>query len=420
MNECRTFSVLLATLLLAPGVQAQEAALTLERTVQLARERAPQLQARAAALESARALAVAAGRLPDPQLVTGIDNLPVTSDDAGSVSRDFMTMRKIGVMQEFPNAHKRAAQRAAAQAGISVVQSETLQADLEIARVAAQAWVDVYVADRLEANLSTLGPELELQAQAVNAALRSGRASSVDALTAQAAIFEFDDRLIVARREQRAARVALGRWIGDEAHSATLSTVTHFDNLPYARETLLASLHQHASLLAYEAQMALARTEIDIARADKRADWSAALSYARRGDAFSDMVSVEFRVGLPLFSRHRQDPVISARRAELEQLESQRETELRMHAEAVANTLSSWQSARDRMQLYERERAPLARQRTRTALAGYRGGGTALTEVLSSIVAEVELQQAYSELSRELGRAWVYLRYLQLQESSPP
>jgi outer membrane protein TolC len=279
--------------------------------------------------------------------------------------------------------------------------------------------VDVYAADRLEANLETLKPELELQAQTVNAALRSGRASSVDALTAQAAILELDDRLIEARREQRAARVALARWIGDEARAAALSVAPDFASLPVAPGTLLATLHQHASVLAYEAQMALARTEIDMARAEKRADWSAELSYAKRGDAFSDMVSLEFRVGLPLFSRNRQDPVISAKRAELRRLESQRETELRMHSEEVASTLASWQSAHDRVELLQRERSPLARQRTQAALAGYRAGGTALTDVLGGIVAEVELQQTYSELIRELGHAWVFLRYLQPQEGSP-
>ena len=419
MNRCKLSCTLLAPFLFVAAAHGQNRELTLERAVELARAGAPQLQAQAAALESAQALAVAAGRLPDPQLVMGIDNVPVTSDDAWSVSRDFMTMRKVGLMQDFPNAHKRTAQRAAAQAAISVVQSETLQADLEIARAAAQAWVDAYAADRLEANLNTLRPELELQAQAVNAALRSGRASSADALTAQAAIFELDDRLIEAHREQHAARSALARWIGDEARSTMLSEAPRFDTLPGARDTLLATLHQHAAIRAYEAQMALARTEIDMARAEARADWSAELSYAKRGDAFSDMVSLEFRVGLPFFSRHRQDPVISARRADLRQLESQRETELRMHSEEVANTLSSWQSAQDRMHLYERERSPLARQRTQAALASYRGGGMALTEVLSSIVAEVELQQTYSELLRELGHAWVFLRYLQPQAGLP-
>jgi outer membrane protein TolC len=211
----------------------------------------------------------------------------------------------------------------------------------------------------------------------------------------------------------------LARWIGDEAQSVSLAAAPAFEILPSTRETLLATLHQHASLLAYEAQIALAQSEVNMARAEKHADWSAELAYARRGDAFSDMVSLEFRVGLPLFSRHRQDPLISAKRAEVTQLEAQREAELRMHSEEVISTLAAWQSARDRVDLYQRERLPLARQRSKVALASYQAGGIPLADVLASIVAEVQIRQNHAELLRELGRSWVLLRYLELPEGLP-
>jgi hypothetical protein len=81
--------------------------------------------------------------------------------------------------------------------------------------------------------------------------------------------------------------------------------------------------------------------------------------------------------------------------------------------------LAAWQSAHDRSELLRTERLPLARQRVRAALAGYRTSNSGLTDVLSSIVSEAELQQTYSEVLRELGHAWVFLRYLQPQEGSP-
>jgi outer membrane protein TolC len=177
-------------------------------------------------------------------------------------------------------------------------------------------------------------------------------------------------------------------------------------------------LHQHASVLAFQAQLALAQTQIDLATAEKHPDWSAELAYAKRGDAFSDMVSLEFKVGLPIFSRNRQDPAIAAKRAEYRRLESLRDAELRMHTEEVASNLAAWQSAHDRSELFRTERLPLARQRAQAALAGYRSGNGGLMDVLGSIVAEAELNQTYSELLRELGRAWVFLRYLQPQEGS--
>src|SRR5215470_624789 len=81
---------------------ADDSRLSLEAAVEQALQRAPQVEAKSASVDAAQALTVSAGRLPDPQLVVGIDNLPVTGPDAYSTTADFMTMRKIGLAQQFP------------------------------------------------------------------------------------------------------------------------------------------------------------------------------------------------------------------------------------------------------------------------------------------------------------------------------
>lgn len=391
---------------------------TLEQAVMLGMERAPQLQARTAAVEAAQSESIAAGRLPDPELVVGVDNVPATGEDAWSIDSDSMTMRKVGVMQTFPNQRKRAAQRERAAAAVSVVQSEARQTRLEIARATADAWVAVHAAELVRANLRLLKPEIELQAQAAQVALASGRGSTVDALAARSDISDLTDRMLEAQREVDAARAELTRWIGEDAQRA-LAAAPSFEELPVAREQLLASLHRHASLLTFDAQRILAQSEIVLARAEKRSDWSAELAYANRGDDFSDMVSLEFRVGLPFFGRNRQDPQISARRADLARLDAEREAELRMHAAELAGALARWDSARQRIELYEAERLPLARQRSQAALAGFQAGRIELTAVLASHVAEIEVQRSYAGLVQELGQVWVFLRYLEVaQEAS--
>ena len=397
------------------AAQAEES-LTLPRAVELARERAPQLQAQDAALAASFARADAAGRLPDPELVLGIENVPVNTSEAWSLSKDFMTMRQVGVMQSFPNAEKRASQRQVAQATSDLVQSQTHEIELLVARATAEAWSEVFAAEHLESSLRALKPDLQLQARAVDAALRAGRASSVDALTAQDAIFELDDELLDATRGVRAARAMLARWLGDEVGVQPISSTSEFNQLPASADTLLSSLHHHASVRTLDAQIALSEREVELARAERRPDWSTQLAYSKRGDAFSDMVSIEFRVGLPLFSEHRQDAQISARHADLNQLQAQREADIQMHREEVASALAAWHGARDRLDLLERERLPLARDRTKTALASYSSGGVGLRDVLSSVRAEVELQRSYAELTLALGRAWAFLQYLLPEE----
>src|SRR2546423_3263734 len=97
---------LCAALALA-ALSARAQTLPLQEAQRRALERSRQLVAQDSAVRSSREMAVAAGQLPDPVLKAGIDNLPINGEDRFSLTRDFMTMRRIGVMQELTRGQKR-------------------------------------------------------------------------------------------------------------------------------------------------------------------------------------------------------------------------------------------------------------------------------------------------------------------------
>ena len=99
--------VAIALLLLSNTAHAGEAPFGLDEAIERALRDSPQIVAAQASLEGAQDLAPSAGRLPDPEAIVGVDNLPVNSSDQFSLTRDFMMMRKVGVMQTFPNGAKR-------------------------------------------------------------------------------------------------------------------------------------------------------------------------------------------------------------------------------------------------------------------------------------------------------------------------
>ena len=101
---------------LAPALPAQAQALTLPETLALALEQAPALQMQQAALQARQSDRSAAGRLPDPRLGLGVENLPVAGPDRWSATRDSTTMQRLTLMQEVPNTAKREASRAVADA----------------------------------------------------------------------------------------------------------------------------------------------------------------------------------------------------------------------------------------------------------------------------------------------------------------
>ena len=123
-------------------LQVHAAPLTLDDALRLAQERSRQLPAQQASAAAAREMAVAAGQRPDPTLKAGINNLPINGPDRFSLSRDFMTMRSIGVMQEFTREGKLKARTARFEREAEVAEAGRELALANLQRDTAMAWLD--------------------------------------------------------------------------------------------------------------------------------------------------------------------------------------------------------------------------------------------------------------------------------------
>lgn len=409
----------LSILLLSPlATSAAEEPLSLQAAVEQALQIAPRVSARAASVDAAQSLVTSAGRLPDPELIIGIDNLPVNGADAYSTTSDFMTMRKVGVMQEFPRARKRRLQHDFAEAEAGVASAELVQARLEIAREVVTAWIRRSTAERSLEDLRALEPDVALQAAAARAAVSAGRSSTAEALAAEATVVQLANRILKMRSEVRQAAFELSRWIDVES-TRPLAAMPSLDELPTPATALLASVHEHGAVLPYESRIAAARVDVDLARAARRPDWSAELAFAKRGPEFSDMVSLQFRIGMPLFTKNRQDPMVSAKHAELRRIESERADELRMHTAELGKMITDWELLGEQLNQYEKELLPLARERSRAALASYRAGRGDLRLALDAYEQEIDFVLEHAQLQNERGRAWAFLRYLGPQHLHP-
>src|SRR5258705_3246377 len=115
------------------------------------------------------------------------------------------------------------------------------------------------------------------------------------------------DRLDVLRADESKAKAAMRRLVGAEADDPLLGDPPA---LVIDADHLRSHIHTHPELALYGPMIALARAQAQEAEAAKRPDWGVELSYARRAAAYSDMVSLQFSVSLPLFSASRHDPVI--------------------------------------------------------------------------------------------------------------
>lgn len=407
----RGLSTAAFTLLLSGHAWAQP--LTLHEAQQLAVSRSLQLSAQDAAAQATREMAVAAGQLPDPILRGGIDNVPLSGPERFSLSRDFMTMRRIGVMQEFTRADKRQLRAERVLREGERIGAERLMTLSEIQRETALAWIERGYTDAsldlLQAQLS----EAQLQVQGAEVAFRSGRGSQADVFAARAATVDLQDKLRRAERERQNANVMLARWIGPEAAGRPAVTPV-LDWRDAAVEQVLAAGHwrRQPRLRLLEAQVEAAQTELRLAQANTRADWSVEFMYGHRGSQFSDMVSVGVSIPLQLDRANRQNREIAAELAQLREAEATYEEALRAEEAVVRQMVNEWANGKFRIEKLTSDLLPQARNRAEAAAAAYRAGTGELNTVLGARRDEIEARMQILALEMDVSRVWAQLRYL--------
>ena len=386
--------------------------LTLAETLKLAANLSRQLAAQDAAVAAAREMSVSARQLPDPVLRFGLDNLPVNGPDRFSTTDDFMTMRRVGVMQEFTREEKRRlkSERSEREAERELANRRNVLANVQ--RDTALAWLDRYYVEQMPTVLGRLAEETRASIDAAEAAYRGGRGTRSDILAARAMLVMLDDRRAMLERQLRAAKIALARWIGPEAERPLQGPPPDLGMLSLDVTRLGEELRHHPGLAALAQQAALAQTEVRLARTATKPDWSVELAYQQRGPTFSNMVSIGVSIPLPIAPAQRQDRDVAAKLAMAEQARAQFDDAVRMHTAEVAAMIAEWETGRDRLRRIEAELMPLAAQRTEATLAAYRGNTGTLSAALEARRSESDTRMQALQLAADTARVWAQLNFL--------
>jgi outer membrane protein TolC len=416
-----TLSCALLSGLAMPTAQAAaaEAGLSLARAQQLALERSRALPAKDASIAATRELATAAGRLPDPVLRAGIDNLPVSGAERFNIGSDFMTMRRIGVMQELTASDKRRLRTSQLEQTADKAMAEK---EAEIARIeqeTALAWLELYFAKQV----AELGRQQLVQAQldlaAAAAAYRSGKGSQGEVFAARGRIGAAQDQLSQFDVRVKSARSMLWRWAGPDADVA-MATLPDIDRVRLDPDALDSQLAHHPEIAVLDREARIARTEVELAAANRHPDWSVEVALQQRGQGYSSMLSVGVSVPLQWNRNNRQDRELAARILRVDQVRDEREERLRAHAAEVRVMLDEWRSGRERIARYKRELVPLATDQSAAVLAAYRGGKGGLAEVLAARRDELEVRLRALQLEAETARRWAQLNFLYPSGRSMP
>lgn len=408
----RATPVLLLGLMWLGGVPAAWAAgLSFEDAQRLAEQQAPELQARQAALDSATEAAVAADALPDPKAFAGIDNLPVEGPNRFSTSADFMTMQKIGVMQEFPNHGKREARAEAAQAGMAQQRAQLALARITVRSDVAAVWLTRYYLDQQLQVLAAQEKDNRLLAEAVRAQLAAGKGMAADALLPEQEAVALANRRDEIQRDIAMADATLSRWL---ALTPPLTLAGEPPVFVLDSEQLRQHLQHHPGLLLQKPMEDMARAELQEAEATRRPDWDVELAYQHRGPDFGDMLSFQVSADLPLFTGRRQDPRIRAQQKRLSSVEAESEVMRREHAATLEADIASATALSQQLTRLEQVALPLAQKKVELQMAAYRSGRGDLSAVLAARRERRDLDQQHLLLKNQQQALAARLHYLYL------
>ncbi len=390
---------------------------TLPEAQRRALEHSRMLPAFDAAAVAARERAVAAGQLPDPVLRVGVDNIPIEGGDKFSLTRDFMTMRRIGLMQELTASDKRDLRRQRYEFEGDKSSAERSAARTAIQRDAALAWLDRFHQEAMLAVTAELASRTELEVQSADAAYRGGRGTQSEVFAARAALALAKDRQDETLRRVRAARIELSRWTGS-APDEPLGPAPEMGEVPVGAVAIEGYLGAHPEIVALDRGARISAVEARIAAAAKRPDWTVEASYQQRGPAYSNMFSIGVSIPLPWDAANRQDREVAARLANVAEAEARRDELLRTHVAEVAGMLEEWSSGRARQARYRAEILPLTRERTNAVIAAFAGGKASLAEVLAARKGESDARLQSLQLDLEVARAWARLTFLLPDDAS--
>jgi outer membrane protein, heavy metal efflux system len=390
--------------------------LTMQETARLAAVDQPLLTGRQAKIQAEEQQAVAARQLPDPQLSGGLKELPIDTPEAFSTRRDNFTEFTLGLSQEFPRAEKRRLQGARKQLDADADRAALDNEQRMVRRDASLAWLDVYETEQGLKLTQRLADEAALQVQSFQKDYGNGKASQADWLASKVDAGLAADKAHDGLHHVLRMRAGLARWIGEDAQRPIAESLT-MEGFSSALPGLIAGADHHPVIGTLDKQIEASAADVALARQSYKPDYSVEVYYAYRRE-FADFVGIQFKVGLPYFTKDRQDRGLAAALQQARASQDRKRDLLReLHAQ-VSQDYVDRRHFEERVAEFDASIVPDAQRRIEAARSAYQAGRGSFDTVLLARRSLLDVQLQRLALAVEAARAQVRLDYWSASQTS--
>ena len=390
---------------------ANAAEFSLQQTLTAAERYSAELSANRNQSNALNAMADSARQLPDPKLKFGIENVPVQGGNSHRLTREGMTMQRIGIMQDYISEEKRdrKAETILAQSASSAAKANVIRA--ELLRTTAQAWLDLALSEKVLVTAQKLVAETERQVGVQKATVASGSNPASSVVDIRMTLLDMQDKVTLAQRDVVLAQTRLLRLTGEDIDSVS-GNLPRYQRLPADPKVLEQGVGQHPEVIeaAREADVAKARSAQSAVAA--KPNVGVEVYYAHRADDYEDLGGVMFTVDMPLFKSQRQDKDLAADMSRSMEANDQLAIANRERVALVRTLVAQYQAAQTLWLRQQDEILPLQHQRLSLIEAQYRSGQSTLSDLLNARRTLLDTQLTAYSAEKTVAETWAALRYL--------
>jgi outer membrane protein, heavy metal efflux system len=397
--------------LVVPATVAAQSGSLADSLVQRALALNPRIRAAASQLDAARARIGPAGAWPDPMLMAGIQNLPLsreaTAGHGTTTSPEPMTMKMLGVSQTVPYPGKTSLRTQAARAEAEIADARLAVVARDVRREVLDAYYDLVAARTV---LNVLARQQQVAASvlpATEARYVAGTAAQSDVLKARTEATMLVEERNAATQEEETALARLAAET-DNPDLPALAT----DSIPARiRATIpaLDSLESHALrtnplLRERRAMLAMQNAQAALAAREHLPDFDLSVQYGQR-HRLPDMVTAIVSVPVPIHRARKQSATVRAARFDVAAAEAELRAEENAVRAEVAKAHASVQRQRANLELLDRALLPQARATFASSSATYQAGRGELLNVLDAMRALFATETMYVRTLAEYAKS---------------
>lgn len=311
----------------------------------------------------------------DPMLYAGVMNLPLNFSFTG----DMMTMKQIGIQQNFSVGKKYSLKSAVAQKEYESSGYTVLAQQLLLIKMVKQQYFDLYA---IEKNIVTMQNSIEAMKNYFNIAnsrYSIGQGTQQDVFKAQVELTKMQQELI-KMESTREDMIAIFNTLlyRDKGDSVEVPSEIRFQVIDLAMDSLMTeAFANNPMLLSTKTMVGKDSASYQLAKASKIPDFNANLWYGQRqglnpdGSKAKDMLGLTIGITLPIYSKQKQNPLIAESAFNIQKSQSQLEATQNEIELMIHHALIDAAKNEKLISLYEKQLIPQATANLNAGITGY-------------------------------------------------